>query len=390
MSRQIERTTLDEALEAVVDAGMDGLAEAMAILINEAMRVERKRHIGASPYERTPERRDYANGFKPKKLKTRIGALDLRVPKVRSGDFYPKALERGMRSERALTLALAEAYVKGISTRKMAALTEQLCGFEVSSAEVSRAAAGLDDVLGKWRERPLGRYVYVLLDARYEKVRHGGTVVSSAVIWAVGVGPDGKRDVLGVSVSRSEAEVHWRSFLQSLVRRGLHGIELFVADDHPGLRAARQAVFPGVPWQRCQFHLQRNAQAYAPRRAMITEVHDDLRAVFNAPSRSEADRLLSLTIAKHEKPAPRLAAWMAEAVPEGLTVFAFPRSHQRRLRTINALERGNQEIRRRTRVVGVFPNDEACLRLASAILMEIAEDWQTGRTYLTMESDTQH
>lgn len=385
MSRQTERNTLTDAVEAVIDGGMDGLAEAMAILINEAMRLERERYIGAGPYERTSQRRDYANGYKPKHFKMRLGGLDLSIPKVRNGDFYPSALERGLRSERALTLALAEAYVQGISTRKMAALTEKLCGFEVSSAEVSRAAANLDEVLTRWRERPLGRYAYVLLDARYEKVRHGGTVVSSAVIWAVGIGPDGKRDVLGVSVSRSEAEVHWRTFLQSLAQRGLHGVELFVADDHPGLKAARQAVFPGVPWQRCQFHLQRNAQAYAPRKAMIPEIHDDLRAVFNAPNRSEADRLLELTITKYEKTAPKLAAWMADAVPEGLVVFNFPRSHQRRLRTINALERGNQEIRRRTRVVGVFPNDDSCLRLVSAILMEIAEDWQTGRKYLTME-----
>lgn len=385
MSRQTERTTLNDAVAAVIDGGMDGLAEAMAILINEAMRLERERHIGAGPYERTPDRLDYANGFKPKRFKTRIGALDLLVPQVRNGDFYPSALERGLRSERALTLTLAEMYVKGISTRRVAAITEQLCGFEVSSAQVSRAAAELDEVLAQWRERPLGRYAYVLLDARYEKVRHGGTVVSSAVIWAVGVGPDGKRDVLGVSVSRSEAEVHWRTFLQSLAQRGLHGVELVVADDHPGLKAARQAVFPGMPWQRCQFHLQRNAQAHAPRKIMIPETHDDLRAVFNAPNRSEADRLLGLAVTKYEKTAPKLAAWMADAVPEGLTVFNFPRGHQRRLRTINAVERGNQEIRRRTRVVGVFPNDEACLRLVSAILMEIAEDWQTGRRYLDME-----
>jgi transposase-like protein len=372
----------------VIGEGMDGLSEAVAILINEAMRLERERHIGAGSYERSAERRDYANGFKPKNLKTRIGELNLRVPKVRQGDFYPSTLERGLRSERALKLALAEMYVHGVSTRRMAAITEQMCGFEVSSTQVSRAAAELDAVLAEWRARPLGRFPYVFLDARYEKVRHGGTVVDSAVLWAIGVGEDGKRDVLGVSVSRSEAEVHWRAFLESLGVRGLHGVQLIVADDHSGLRAARQAVFPGVPWQRCQFHLQRNAQKHAPRKTMLPEIHDDLRAVFNAPNRAEADRQLKLAIAKYETTAPQLATWMEEAVPEGLTVFNFPRSHQRRLRTINAVERCNHELRRRTRVAGVFPHDDSCLRLVSAILMEIAEDWQVGKIYLNLDHQT--
>ena len=201
-------------------------------------------------------RRGYANGFKPKAVRTRIGELALAVPQVRDGSFYPASLERGLRSERALKLALAQMYVQGISTRKVAKITEELCGFEVSTAEVSRCAALLDQELSCWRERRLDSpYGYVLLDARYEKVRHGGSVVDCAVLLALGVRADGKRELLGASVKLSEAEVHWRDFLTTLKDRGLCGVKLFVSDDHAGLKAARAAVFPGVPWQRCQFHL---------------------------------------------------------------------------------------------------------------------------------------
>ena len=255
---------------------------------------------------------------------------------------------------------------------------------EVSSTQVSRAAAQLDELLEAWRTRDLGRYRYVILDAQYEKVRQGGQVLDAAVLIACGVGADGKRDVLGVSISLSEAEVHWRGFLSNLKDRGLHGIELVVSDAHEGLAAARKAVFGSVPWQRCQFHLQQNAGQYVPTMAMRAPVAADIRAIFNAPDREEADHLLTKFLKRHEKTAPKLVEWAEENLPEGFTVFDFPASHRRRLRTTNLVERLNEEIRRRTRVARLFPNEASCLRLVTAILMEIAEEWQTAeKRYLT-------
>jgi putative transposase len=377
-------TRLNDVMELLTQSGLDGLADALRVLINAAMLVERERFLGASPYERSPERRTHANGFKPKTLATRVGQLELRVPQVREGGFYPTALERGSRSERALKLALAEMYVQGVSTRKVAAITEQLCGFEVSSSQVSRATSQLDAVFDEWRQRPLGEFAYVQVDARYEKVREGGIVLDEAVLWGVGIDTQGRRQVLGVSVARSEAEVHWRSFLSGLVGRGLRGVRLITSDDHAGLEAARKAVFPSVPWQRCQFHLQSNATQYVPRQEQRASVASELRAIFNAPSREEADRLLRLTSERHLEDAPRLAEWMEAAVPEGLAVFAFPEGHRKKLRTTNLCERVNRELKRRTRVVSVFPNARSCERLVTAVLMEISEDWETGMRYLTM------
>jgi putative transposase len=304
---------------------------------------------------------------------------------VRQGGFYPHSLEKGIRSERALKLALAEMYVQGVSTRKVAAITEQLCGFEVSSAQVSRAAAELDAVLEAWRTRPLGTYPYVYLDARYEKVRQDGQVRDAAVLIASGVDAAGKRAVLGVSVALSEQEVHWRTFLQSLLERGLRGVQLLISDAHGGLKAARLAVFGGMPWQRCQFHLQQNAQAYVPRQDLKREVAAAIRAIFNAPHLNEAKRLLAETVQQYRTIAPTLATWMEENLAEGLMVFAFPEAHRRLIRTTNGLERVNQEIRRRTRVARLFPNEASCLRLITAVVMEISEEWETGKAYLTFD-----
>jgi len=272
--------------------------------------------------------------------------------------------------------------VQGVSTRKVAAITEQLCGFEVTSAEVSRATAELDEVFKQWRERPLSQMPFVQMDARYEKVREGGIVIDQATLTAIGIDPQGHRHVLGVSVERSEAEIHWRGFLQSLVKRGLSGVQLLTSDDHAGLRAARLAVFPSVVWQRCQFHLQQNASQYVVRLEQRQEVARDLRAVFNAPSREDAERLLAAMIKKYETSAPRLSAWLEGNVAEGLTVFAFPKDQQRRLRTSNLSERVNRELKRRTCVVGVFPNPASLERLMTAVLIEIDEDWQSASRYL--------
>jgi transposase-like protein len=277
-------------------------------------------------------------------------------------------------------------YVQGVSTRKVTAIVEQLCGSSISSSQVSRAAALLDERLEAWRNRPLGEICYLYLDARYERVRQDGPVRDAAILIATGVDPTGHRQVLGVSVALGEQEVHWRSFLQSLVTRGLRGVRLIISDDHAGLKAARQAVFGGVPWQRCQYHLQQNAQAYVPRKEMQSEVAGDIRMVFNAPDRTTANAYLTRIVQKYAKSASRLADWLEKNIPEGLTVFAFPAAHQRRLRTSNSLERVNRELDRRTTVVSIFPNEASCLRLVSAVLIELDEAWQDERIYLAFDA----
>ncbi len=382
MTYQGDFTLPPELLEQIALQGFDFLPELIRIVVNEAMEIQRQQYLGAAPYQRTAERQGHANGFKPKTVKTRLGEITFDVPQVRDGGFYPSALEKGLRSERALTLTLAEMYVQGVSTRKVAAIVEQLCGAAVSSSQVSRASASLDETLEAWRNRSLGEIRYLFLDARYEKVRQEGQIRDAAVLMAVGVAADGRRQILGVSVSLGEQEVHWRAFLQSLVKRGLQGVQLVISDDHAGLKAARTAVFGGTPWQRCQFHLQQNASAYVPRQSMKAEVAADLRMIFNAPNRSTAEAYLAQMVQKYAKTASRLADWMEQNIPEGLTVFSFPVAHQRRLRTTNGLERLSRELRRRTRVVGIFPNEAACLRLTSAILMEFHEEWQVDRIYL--------
>ena len=386
MAHQPEFNVVDTVVQLLCESGLYQMAEAVRIMLNEAMRIERSRAIEAEPYQRTERRKGYANGYKPKTLDTRLGAITFQVPQTRDVEFYPSALEKGIRSERALKLAIAEMYVQGVSTRKVTEVMQQLCGLDVSSTHVSRATQLLDEELTAWRQRPIGEIPYLVLDARYEKVRHGGSVVSCAVLIAVGITPQGHRSLLGVSVSLSEAEVHWREFLGSLQERGLHGVKLIVCDDHTGLKAARQARFAGIPWQRCQFHLQQNAGHYVPRVEMRSEVAADLRAVFDAPDRIEADRRLEMAIRKYEKSAPKLATWLSNNLPDGLTVFTLPAAHRRRLRTSNLLERLNKEIKRRTRVATLFPNEAALLRLVSAVLMEISEEWETGKIYLRMEN----
>jgi putative transposase len=385
MAMERNVTGFSSLAEVLSEKGLEGLGSAVEILINEAMRIERDRHLNAKAYERTESRNGYANGYKSKQLNTRVGTLNLQVPQVRESNFYPSFLERGLRSERALSLSLAEMYIQGVSTRKVSSILEEMCGFEVTSMDVSRASKLLDEEFSQWRSRPLGQYVYLILDARYEKVRQGGSVVDSAVLVAYGVDTIGMRHVLGVSISLSEAEVHWRGFLESLVSRGLYGLMLITSDAHSGLKAALRAVFPSVPWQRCQFHLQQNAQAYVPKQSMKKEVAEDIRIIFNAPNRTEAERQLKLVMAKYEKTAPQLSEWMETAIPEGLTVFHFKSGHRRRLRTSNLAERVNREIKRRTKIASIFANPASCERLVTGILIEISEEWGAGKVYLSME-----
>ena len=385
MTRQEHSTALEQAVELVAQHGTDAIGAAFAALLEIGMKLEREHVLGAAAYERTEDRTGYANGYKPKTIDTRAGRLTVRIPKARGIAFYPSALEKGVRSERALKLAIAEMYVKGISTRKVTDVMRELCGLDVSSTQVSRAAAALDEELRAWRTRPLGQVTYLIVDARYEKVRHGGSVVECAILTAIGVLPDGTRRILGTSCSLSEAEVHWRAFLESLIKRGMHGVRLIVSDDHAGIGAARNALFPGVPWQRCQFHLAQNAMAYVPRMAMRREVGEELRTIFNAADRDEAERRLALAVKKWRTPAPKLAEWMEASLPEGFTVFTLPPPHRRRLRTTNGLERIHKEIKRRTRIAALFPNEASVERLVSAILCEIDEEWTTGRQYLNVE-----
>jgi transposase-like protein len=386
MAYQNDFTLPEEIMEQIAANGMDYLPELIRTMINTAMQIERQRYLKAGLYERNEERQGHANGYKDKTVKTRVGEITFAVPQVREGGFYPEALEKGLRSERALTLTLAEMYIQGVSTRKVAAILERMCGSGVTSSAVSQAARELDEKLEQWRNSPLGEIVYLYLDARYEKVRQDGHIRDAAVLVAVGVDLSGHRKVLGVSISLREQEVHWRAFLESLLKRGLRGVKLVISDDHSGLKAARQAVFGGIPWQRCQFHLQQNAQAYVPRKDMQAEVAADIRNIFNAPNRCKAEEYLREAITKYQQTASKLADWMENNIPEGLTIFAFPAAHQRLIRTTNGLERLNREIKRRTRVVSIFPSEAACLRLVSAILMETSDEWEVGRLYLNLEA----
>ena len=386
MAMRVERHPLDGAFEALLEHGLDGAGEALRILVNEASKIERAQYLHAKPHERTAERVDYANGYKPKTVLTRVGELTFEVPQVRHGGFYPSALEKGSRTEQAVNLACAEMYVQGVSTRKVITVLQSLLGPEVSisSTQVSKAAANLDAGLAAWRERPLDETPYIILDARYERVREAGRIIDCAVLVAIGITADGRRRIIGVSVALSEAEVHWRAFLDSLIRRGLKGVRLIVSDDHAGLKAARRATLPSVPWQRCQFHLQQNAHAYVPRLDQRKSVAQRIRAIFNAPDKIEAERLLKQALEIWAKEAPKLAEWAEENLPMGFAVFDLPIGHRTRLRTTNGLERINRELKRRTRVVSIFPNAASCLRLVSALLAEVDEDWMTGKMYINL------
>jgi len=391
MAHRQHGNAFDDAMEMLIENGFDGMADVLRILLNEAMKIEREDCLAAGAYQRTPDRKGYANGFKPKTVDTRMGRIAVDVPQVRGDvEFYPSALQKGCRSERALKVAIAEMYVKGISTRRVTGVLEKMCGLEISSTQVSRAAKMLDEELNSWRNRPLGEYRYLILDAHYEKVRQNGSVQSCAVFTAIGINTDGKREILGVSVSLSEAEVHWRDFLKSLLDRGLHGVRLISSDAHSGLQAARQSLFNGVGWQRCQFHLQRNAQAYVPKKSMQKQVSDDIADIFAAPNGEMAQVRLKYYVEKYAVPAPKLSEWMEENLPQGLTVFELPQKHRKRMRTTNPLERLHEEINRRTRVARLFPNEASLLRLVSAIEMEISEDWVAGKRYLNMKAEMEN
>ena len=383
-------TTVEALMEHLIEHGPNDMATVFARAFELAMQIERERFLGAGRYERTPGRQGYANGYKPKRIDTPAGTVSVRVPKTADHDgqpFYPQSLERGRRSVRAVMLAVAEMYVKGVSTREAEAVMREFGIESLPSSQVSRVAKLLDDELAAWRNRPLGEIKYLILDARYEKMRHGGIVRDAAVLSAIGIGPDERRRVLGVSVALSEAEVHWRAFLESLQARGLRGVQYIVSDDHAGLRAARRAVFGGATWQRCQFHLAQNAIHHAPNLAVRKRIGAELREIWNAASLAKAETSLAELVTEYRDTAPKLAAWLEKNVPESLTVFTLPKHHRRRMRTSNPMERSvQQELKRRTVKVRVFPNEAALERLVSAVLVEIDDKWAADtKAYIKWE-----
>lgn len=391
---EIEDTCLEPSINSLIEKGLgEGLARIAEILLNGVMLAERSAHLQARPHERTEDRTGYANGFKTSGLKTALGQLELRVPQVRDcqSPFRPSVLESGSRTDRALKAAIAEMYLQGVSTRRVSKIVEQLCGLEISSTQVSRLTSELDGEFEKWRTRQLEEIAYLILDATYIKVRVDGAVRDCAVLLAIGVRrSDGKRMVLGLSAALSEAEAHWRAFLNSLKARGIGLPDLITSDAHEGLRAALRAALHSVPWQRCQFHLQQNAQAYVPKVSMRRQVGADIRSIFNAPDLASAEHRLEQVAKKYRQSAPKLSEWMESNIPEGLTVFSLPEHVRTRLRTSNMAESLNKEIKRRTRVAGLFPNEASVLRLVTAIAMETSEEWEIGRAYLRTTSEEGH
>ncbi len=387
--RRDQDTAIEALMEQLIANGAEDMASVFSGLFDLAMRIEREQFLEAGHYERTPLRRGYANGVKPKRLDTPAGTVTVNVPKTAGHDepFYPQSLERGRRSSRAVMLAVAEMYIKGVSTRDAEAVMKEFGIESLSSTQVSRAAKLLDDELEAWRTRPLGEIRYLIVDARYEKVRDGGVVRDAAVLSAIGIGPDERRRVLGVSCALSEAEVHWRAFLESLISRGMRGVQFVVSDDHAGLRAARKAVLTGATWQRCQFHLAQNAIHHAPSLAIRKRIGAELRQVWNATDPNLATESLRRLVESYRDKAAKLADWLEDNVSDGLAVFTLPEEHRRRLRTSNPMERAiQQEIKRRTQKVRVFPNEKSLERLVSAILVEIDDKWASAdKAYIKWE-----
>jgi putative transposase len=383
MAKDHRRLDAQLAQEALLD-DPGFLREIVERVVQQLLEAEMAQHIGAAPYERTESRTGQRNGYKPRTLRTRVGTLNLMVPQDREGTFSTGLFARYQRNERALVLALMEMYVEGVSTRKVKEVTEELCGTSFSKSLVSSLAGSLDAELETWRKRRLEAeaYPYLFVDARYEKARVDERVVNQGVLVVSGVRDDGFREILAVEVADTESEATYQELFRSLKRRGLSGVELVVSDDHEGLKSAISRHFQGASHQRCQVHYTRNllGMVGAARRK---ELGADLRAIFAAPDREQALQIASSVAEKWRKKGnEKVAEHVEEHIEECLTCLAFPQSHQRRIRTTNGLERLNQEIKRRTRVVRIFPNPEACLRLASALAVEQSEEWLTGRRYL--------
>jgi putative transposase len=388
------RRLAEEVVQGILLDDASFLKEIVERVIQELLETEMTEHVGAAPYERVVGRTGHRNGHKPRTLRTRVGTLNLMVPQDREGTFSTRLFARYQRNEKALVLALMEMYVEGVSTRKVTEITEALCGTSFSKSLVSSLAGRLDSELQAWRSRRLEAeaYPYLFVDARYEKARVGHRVVSQGVLVVSAVRePDGFREIVAVEVSDTESEASYQELFRSLKARGLRGVELVVSDDHEGLKAAVARHFQGASWQRCQVHYARNLLGMVGP-AKRKECASDLKAIFAATSREQALSIASAMAEKwrSEKGAAKVAEHLEEHVEECLSCLAFPEGHRQRIRTTNGLERFNQELKRRTRVVRIFPNQEACLRLVTALAAEQSEEWLTGRRYLNMEELREH
>lgn len=378
-----QRMTFEEALQVVLASDGDNpLRQMLEIAFQEALECEMADHLGAKPYERSEDRKGYRNGHRVRILTTAVGDLNLLVPTDREGTFQTSLFERYQRSDKALVLALMEMYLKGVSTRKVADITEKLCGKSFSSQQVSRLARELDARIADWRNRPLsGDYPYLIVDARYEKVRQGGRVVSMGILIVLGINEQGMREILAVEVADTENSTTWSDLFKRLKKRGLSGVLLVTSDDHEGIKAAVGRHFQGATWQRCQFHFLRNVLPLATR-AQRKIIHSDLRTTFDSPDTDTAWRRINDVLSNWHDINPAIAERIEEGIEETTAVLSFPGPHRKRIRTTNALERLNQEIRRRTRVARIFPNEASCLRLVASLAIEQSEEWETGRQYL--------
>jgi putative transposase len=368
----------------------DFLRPLIGEVLQEVLETEMDEALGAEKGERTPNRRGYRCGYYGRTLVTRVGKLELRVPQDRQGHFRTEVFERYQRSEKALVGAMTEMYVQGVSTRKVKAITEELCGHEVSASTISRLNVKLDEELERFAKRRLAEaYPYLILDARYEKVREDGVITSQAVMIAIGVDWEGRRNVLAVELANRESQSSWREFCLALKERGLHGVELVISDDHAGLRKAIAEVFTEAVWQRCYVHFLRNALDYLPRKA-DNDCMTELRWIYDRRSIEEARQDLAAWLKKWSSRYPKLCDWVETNIEETLTFYRLPRQHHKNLKSTNLLERLNEEIKRRTLVVRIFPNLAACLRLVRALAVEMHENWIEATRYLNMEYLKEH
>jgi putative transposase len=379
-------TGVDAAVQAVLTDDPDFLRDLVAHVMQEMLEAEMTAHLGAASYERTETRSGQRNGYKPRQLQTRVGTLTLLVPQDRAGTFSTQLFARYQRTEKALVLSLMEMYLEGVSTRKVTAITEVLCGTTFSKSQVSRLTSTLDADLAAWRGRSLAdhAYPYLVVDARYEYVRQGGQVISEGVLIVSGVRDDGKRTILAVEVADTESAATYMAVFRDLKARGLTGVRLVTSDDHAGLRAAIERYFQGASWQRCQVHYQRNllGMVGASKRADLAA---DLRQLFTATTLPQAWTTANQIADRWRGTHPALARSLEEESEACFACLAFPLAHQSRIRTTNGLERLNQELKRRTRVIRIFPNRDACVRLVTALCAEQSEEWESGRQYLDMD-----
>lgn len=352
--------------------------------LQEVLEGEMTQFLGAAPSERSEGRSGYRAGYYGRSLVTRIGKLELRVPRDRGGEFSTALFERYARSERALVSALAEMYVQGVSTRKVKAITEELCGHSFSASAISSINKGLDEALGRFAKRRLDEsYPYLILDARYERVRDAGVIAHRAVLIAIGINGEGQRQVLAVELANRESQSSWKEFLSGLKERGLSGVEFVVSDDHAGLKRAIREVLTEAPWQRCYVHFLRNALDYLPRKA-DDDCLQELRWLYDRRDIGEANRDLAAWVVKWQGKYAKLVDWVESNIAETLTFYRLPRAHHKHLKSTNMLERLNEEIKRRTRVVRIFPNAQSCLRLIRALCVETHEGWLEDNRYLNM------